>query len=164
MGTKMSSRRMTMMLPKTPQELDDEGVHPLPGLAAPVQGPHRQHRGRDDVQEEDVEHPGHQGQKDGEGVVEHGKAQDEGDEIVEAAVINVEIAADDLDGIVVRRIIEGLLPGLVGEAEGVREAGAAVEEFVVGGVQGARQEHDAVQRHVRGVGGPLLLEALQGAE
>ena len=147
-----------------PQELDDEGAHPLPGLPAPVQGTHRQHGGRDDIQEEDVEHPGDQGQEDGEGIDEHGDAQDEGDEVVEAGVIDVEIPADDLEGIVVRRIVKGFLPGVVGEAEGVRKAGVPVEEIVVGGVQGTHQEDDAVQGHVRSVGGALLLEALQGPE
>ena len=39
-----------------------------------------------------------------------------------------------------------------------------IEEVVVGGVQRAHQEHDAVQRHIHRIGGPLLLEAFQGAE
>ena len=147
-----------------PQELDDEGVHPLLGLSAPVQRPHRQHRGRDDVQEQDVEHPGHQRQKDGEGIVEHGDAQDEGYEVVEAAVTDVEIAADGLDGIVAHRIIEGFLPGVIGKPECVGKAGVPVEEIVVGRVQRAHQEDDTVQGHVRGVGEPLLLKAFKGTE
>ena len=99
------------------QELDDERIDPLPGFPAPIQRPHRQHGRRDDIQEKDVEHPCDQGQEDGEGVVKHGDAHDEGNEIIESGKTDIEIAVDDLEGIVISRVIQGFLSGVVGKPE-----------------------------------------------
>ena len=132
-------------------------------LAAAIQRANRQHGRRDNVEQQNIEHPRHQRKQNQKGVDQDRNAEDDGDQVVEARIADGKIAADDIDGIDSVGVVEGLFSGVVGIAEGVHKARFDVIVAVVGRVQRAGEENDAVQRDLeqRGV---LFLELLQGTE
>ena len=145
------------------QGLDHKGDGPLLALAAAVQRADRQHGRGNDVEQQDVEHPRHQRKQNQKGIDQDRNAEHDGHEVVEARVADGKIAADDVDGIDSVGVVEGLFSGVVGIPESVHKARFDVIVAVVGRIQRAGEEDDAVQRDLeqRGV---LLLELLQGAE
>ena len=145
------------------KSLDQKGDCPLLALAAAVQRTDRQYGRRDDVEQQYVEHPRYQREQDHKGVDQDRNAEHDGHEVVKARVADGKIAADDINGIDGVGVIKGLLTGIVGIAERVRKIRIDVVIAVVGRVQRAGEENDAVQRYLEQCC-VFLLKLLQGAE